>query len=223
MVRRINAPTAPQQPAGAGAGPDGVSADSELLTKIRELAFQPLDEEALRQGAARGLLDALKDPHSRYIDARYMADLNRNTGGRVTGIGVQLGMDGPRLIVIAPLPDSPAARAGVRARDIIETIDGQPTAGVELQEAVRRVLGKEGEVVRLGVKHADGRAETLAITRGVVKIRSVRGFGAAADREEFVLDPEHNVGYLAIQQFSAETPAELKAAIDAVKGAGSRG
>ena len=208
-----------QQPAGA----DGVSVDSELLAKVRELSVKPADEAALRQGAARGLLDALQDPHSKYIDARRMAELTRDTTGRLTGIGAQLDKDGPRLIVIAPLPDSPAARAGLRARDVIETIDGQPTAGIEVHEAVRRIIGKEGEVVRLGVKHADGRAEELAITRGVVRIRSVRGFRAAADREDFVLDPEHKIGYIAINQFVADTPDALKAAIADVKDRGVKG
>jgi carboxyl-terminal processing protease len=208
-----------QQPSGA----DGVSVDSELLAKVRELSVKPADEASLRQGAARGLLDALQDPHSKYIDARRMAELTRDTTGRLTGIGAQLDKDGPRLIVVAPLPDSPAAHAGLRARDVIETIDGQTTAGIEVHEAVRRIVGKEGEVVRLGVKHADGRAEELAITRGIVRIRSVRGFRPAGDREDFLLDPEHKIGYIAINQFVADTPDALKAAIADVKDRGVKG
>jgi carboxyl-terminal processing protease len=122
-----------------------------------------------------------------------------------------------RVTVLTPLPDSPAERAGLRSGDLIEAIDGRPTAGLDAVEAVRRILGKEGEVVRLRVKHADGRAEELAITRGVVRIRSVRGFRATRGREDFVLDPERAVGYIAIQTFAQDTPGAMKAAIEDLK------
>jgi carboxyl-terminal processing protease len=215
------APSNPwQQPAGGGAalaGAGAISVDSELLAKVREMSFKPPDESMLRRGAVQGLLEVLHDPHSTYIDAKQMADLTRSTTGKLTGIGAQLGMSDGRVTVLTPLPDSPAAKAGLRAGDVIEAINGRPTEGIDAVEAVRRIVGKEGEVVRLQVKHADGRTAELAITRGVVQIRSVRGFRAAGDREDFLLDPDRATGYIAIQTFAQDTPGALRAAIDDLK------
>jgi carboxyl-terminal processing protease len=214
-----------QQPGGDAAKPgaDGVSVASELLAKVRELSIKPPDESALRRGAVEGMLGALKDPYSTYFDAQQMADLGRNTTGRIVGIGVQISLTDGRVTVLAPMPDSPAARAGLRPGDFIDAIDGRPTAGISDVEAVRRIVGKEGEVVRIKVTHADGRAEELAITRGVVRIRSVRGYRLAGDREDFLLDLEHHVGYIGINSFTADTPAALAAALDDLKGRGVKG
>jgi carboxyl-terminal processing protease len=125
--------------------------------------------------------------------------------------------------VLSPLPDSPADRAGVRPGDVIEAIDGRQTAGIDAVEAVRRILGKEDEIVRLKVKHTDGRTDELAIVRAVVRIRSVHGFRSTRDREDFLFDPEHATGYIAISSFTADTPGELKAAIEDLKGRQARG
>ena len=194
--------------------------ESEVLAKVREVYIKPPDESALRQGAIRGMLDALRDPHSGYIDARQIADLNRNLQGKVTGIGVQLEFRDGQAIVIAPLSDSPALKAGIRSGDVIDAIDGKPIRGLDQNEVIRRILGKEGEAVRIKLRHADGRAEELAVTRSVVKVRSVRGFRPAGDDREFLLDPDHAIGYIQISQFSVETPVELKAAIEGLAGQG---
>ena len=109
-----------------------------------------------------------------------MADLTRNTQGKVTGIGAQLQSKDGQVIVVTPLFDSPALKAGIRPGDVIDEVDGKPTRGLEITEVVKRIIGKEGEVVRLKVRHADGRAEELAVTRGVVTIPSVSGFRSSA-------------------------------------------
>ncbi len=201
---------------------DGVAIESEVLAKVREIYVKPPDESALRQGAIRGMLDALHDPHSAYIDARQMADLTRDTQGKVTGIGVQLESRDGQVIVVTPLFDSPAIKAGIRAGDAIDEVDGKPTKGLDIAEVVKRVLGKEGDVVRLKVRHADGRAEELAVTRGVVKIASVAGFRVVGDRPEFLLDADHAIGYVRINQFTSETAGELKRSLKGLAGRGMK-
>jgi carboxyl-terminal processing protease len=215
----------PIQPADRAASKpkaDEVAIESEVLARVREVYVKPPDESALRKGAIRGMLEALHDPHSEYIDAQRMADLTRDTQGRVTGIGAQLQSRDGQVIVVTPLFGSPALKAGIRAGDVIDEVDGKPTRGLDVTEVIKRILGKEGEAVRLKVRHSDGRAEELAVTRGVVKIPSVSGFRFAGDHPEFLLDPDHAIGYARINQFSAGTADELKAAIAGLAGRGMK-
>ena len=206
------------------AGRGRIAVESEVLAKVREVFVKPPDESALRKGAIKGMLDALHDPHSAYIDAQQMADMDRNLQGKVTGIGAQLELKDGQVTVVTPLPDSPALKAGLRPGDVIEEVDGQPTRGLELAEVVKRILGKAGEVVRLKVKHADGRAEDLAVTRGVVTIRSVRGFRSPGDAgRDSLLDPDHAIGYVRISQFGTDTAAELRTAIERPQRPGDEG
>jgi carboxyl-terminal processing protease len=213
-----------QPPDGAAPKPkaDGVGVESEVLAKVREVYIKPPDESALRKGAIRGMLDALHDPHSEYIDARRMADLTRDIQGKVTGIGAQLQSRDGQAIVVTPLFNSPALKAGIRAGDVIDEIDGKPVRGLDITEVVKRILGKEGEAVRLKVRHADGRTEELAVTRGVVTIPSVSGFRVAGDHPEFRLDPDHAIGYARINSFTAGTADELKKAIEDLTGRGMK-
>ncbi|MGP0069777.1 MAG: S41 family peptidase [Isosphaeraceae bacterium] len=132
-----------------------------------------------------------------------------------------LSRDG-RVIVVTPLFGSPALKAGIRAGDVIDEVDGKPTRGLDVTEVVKRILGKEGEAVRLKVRHADGRAEELAVMRGVVKIPSVSGFRVVGDHPEFLLDPDHAIGYARINPFSAGTADELKDAIAGLAGRGMK-
>ena len=219
-------PIVPQISPQGGAAPkpkaDEVAVESEVLANVRDAYIKPPDESALRKGAIRGMLDALHDPHSEYIDAQQMADLTRDTQGKVTGIGAQLQSRDGQVIVVTPLFGSPALKAGIRAGDVIDEVDGKPTRGLDITEVVKRILGKEGEAVRLKVRHVDGRAEELAVTRGVVQIPSVRGFRVVGDHSEFLLDPDHAIGYARINQFSAGTADELKRAIEGLTGRGMK-
>ncbi len=222
-VTAIVPPVRPTDEAASKLQADEVAVESEVLAKVRAAYIQPPDEAALRQGAIRGMLDALHDPHSGYIDAGQMADLTRDLQGRVTGIGAQLQLKDGLVTVVTPLLDSPALKAGIRAGDVIDEIDGKPTRGLELAEVLKRILGKEGEAVRLKVRHADGVAAELAITRGVVKVRSVRGFRVVGDHWDFLLDPDHAIGYAQVSRFTADTAAELTSAIEGLKGRGMKG
>jgi carboxyl-terminal processing protease len=125
--------------------------------------------------------------------------------------------------VITPFLDSPAIKAGVRPGDVIEEVDGQSIRGLDLAGVINKLRGKEGAAVRLKVTHADGRVEDLTITRRAVVLLSIRGFRIASDHWDFLLDPDHAIGYAHVGLFGDDTVRELKAAIEGLKGRGMKG
>ena len=197
---------------------------AEILAAVRENYVKPPDEAALRTGAIKGMLDALDDPHSMFVNARQLADFERQIESKIVGIGTQLEMKDGQVTVVTPLPDSPALKAGIKAGDALLEVDGKPTKGVELPDIVRQVIGAAGTVVKLKVRHTDGKTEELAITRGTITLKTVGSFYQGADgRPDYQLDPAHQVGYVRIYQFGAGTTAELMAALEALKAKGLQG
>jgi carboxyl-terminal processing protease len=129
-----------------------------------------------------------------------------------------------RLTVVTPIEGSPAHKAGVRPGDVIETIDGRAARGIELKEAVQRILGKPGTEVKLKVLHHDGIVEELTITRAQLQLRTLQGFRRGPDdRWVFTLDPEHKIAYVQLTQFSPTTAKELREALTALQKEGLKG
>jgi carboxyl-terminal processing protease len=218
------------QPAGQAAAnrgdepkSDAEAVGAEVLAKVREAYVKTPDEQALKKGAIKGIIDALHDAYSTYIDEQQLAALERDMQSKLTGIGAQLTIKEGEVTVVSPLLDSPAFKAGIRAGDIIDEVDGKPTKGLELAEIVKRIVGKAGEVVRLSIRHADGRAEELAVTRGVVTVRSVSGFRLRGGDWDYLLDPDHVIGYVQLRHFTSDTPSELKKALERLKALGAKG
>lgn len=191
---------------------------AEVQKKLQEMYVTPINEKRLWEEALKGLLKALEDPFTDYLPAEQFGQLEAQFKGAVSGIGAQLKIADGRLTVVTPLPDSPALKAGVRPGDFIETINGQPTRGLQMQEAIKRIVGEAGTVVKLKVVHADGVVEELNVTRGQIRIATVHGFLRDAEgRWQLMLDPEHKIGYLHLQQFGGGTARELKDAMDVLK------
>ncbi|HRQ63561.1 MAG TPA: S41 family peptidase [Xanthomonadaceae bacterium] len=160
-----------------------------------------LDRERLMQAAIRGLLQEL-DPHSEYLDEREVAELAEETQGAYAGIGmeVQLREDG-RIEVVAPIDDTPAARAGVLAGDILRAIDGEPVApGTPLREVVSALRGRAGTRVGLTLER-EGHGATLMMQLRRERIRVV------SVRSE-LLPSGH--GYLRISNFQTDTARDVR-------------
>ena len=126
--------------------------------------------------------------------------------------------------VVTPLENSPALNAGVQPGDIILQIDGTPTTGIELTDAVKRIVGQQGTTVRLNIRR-DGEQELeLNITRGPVQVPTVNGFQRGPDnRWSFLLDPAHKIGYVQVSQLGRTTPRELRAAVESLQAQGLKG
>ena len=121
---------------------------SEVRERVRKAFAGNVDEKLLTAGAIKGMVEALRDPYSEYLEPGKLQDLQRQTAGALTGVGVQIQLKDQQLVVVTPLEGSPALEAGLRPGDIIDAVDGQPVKGMELQAVVRKILGPAGTDVK---------------------------------------------------------------------------
>lgn len=176
---------------------------SQVMAHIENSYVDPVDEDRLIDGAIRGMVGTL-DPHSSYLNPEEYALLESDTTGQFGGIGVEIDGRGDYLTVLAPIPGSPAARAGVRAGDEILSIDGHDARGIDVDEAVRRMRGAPGTHVRVVLRRR-GVSEPLRLdlVREVIHVASV----------ESRLLPE-SIGYVALRSFQERASEELSQALD---------
>lgn len=184
--------------------------DARLLTEVMGLIHDDYvdktDDHTLMSNAIRGMVGEL-DPHSAFMDKDEFEDLKIATEGNYSGIGVEVTAEDGVLTVIAPLDDSPAARAGIRPGDAILAIDGKPLRNEPLDEAIKRIRGEPGTVVKLGIgREPLPQPLEFSIERAMVSVHSVR-FD--------MLEPGY--GYLRISQFSETTGPDTLAAIRALE------
>ena len=183
------------------------------LLQREHIDRQTLDASELSDGAIKGMLDALNDPYASYLNPQRFGEEESKIQGVFEGIGAQVGIRDELLTVIAPLPDTPAQRAGIRAGDVILAVDGESTENLSLQEAVSRIRGQRGTTVELLVRHANQtEAVTIPITRGVIPLETVR-FTMLQD----------DIGHLQITSFASNTNQHVEEALQEFKDVGGRG
>ncbi len=135
---------------------------------------RPIDDRALFYGAVKGIVASLKDPHSSLLDPTETKRFTEDLSGAFDGIGAEIGYKNNQLVIIAPLPESPAQKAGIKAGDIILTIDGADTFSLSLEEAILKIRGKKGTIVKLQIARANMKQpKEILITRSRIEIKSV--------------------------------------------------
>ena len=176
---------------------------AEVFERIKRAYVEEVDDRTLLRNAMRGMLSEL-DPHSAYQDANEYQSLRESTQGEFGGIGIEVGTENGQLMVITPIDDTPASRAGLLSRDIIIAIDGTPTDNLSLQEAVNLMRGEPGSQLRLSILRAgEDTPRDLTLTREVIRSESVR---------HETLEPGY--GYLRISQFQSRTPEQARRALE---------
>ena len=156
--------------------------------------------------AIREMLEKLEDPYTRFMNPEEFKNMQIDTSGELTGVGIQISKDEEtdRLIVISPIEETPAFEAGILAKDIIIKIDGQSTEGMEINEAVSLIRGKPGSQVILTIQR-DKEEIDYPITRARIQIHPVR-----ARTEESLIG---KIGYIRLTQFNAQASKEMREAI----------
>ena len=171
----------------------------EILNRVQADYVEDVGDEALLENAIRGMLSGL-DPHSAYLDPEEFKDVTISTSGKFGGLGIEVQMQDGAVRVVAPIDDTPAARAGVQAGDLIVKIDDTPVKGMSLTEAVRQMRGEPGTDIQLTiVRQGETQPLLVDITRDVIRVRSVRSR---------FLEPQY--GYVRISTFTGNTGKLLK-------------
>ncbi|MEN9775950.1 MAG: hypothetical protein RL322_3020 [Pseudomonadota bacterium] len=171
---------------------------ADVFGAIKAHYVEPVEDKKLISEAITGMISGL-DPHSAYLDADAFRELRVGTQGEFGGLGIEVGTEDGFVKVIAPIEDTPAARAGVRAGDLIIRIDDKPTKGLALNEAVKLMRGKPKTAITLTItRKGEDTPITLRIIRDVIRVQSVRSR---------VLEP--GIGYVRISQFQEHTVESL--------------
>ncbi|HWK62652.1 MAG TPA: S41 family peptidase [Eoetvoesiella sp.] len=171
---------------------------ANVFAAIKASYVEPVTDKQLINDAIKGLFSDL-DPHSAYLDADAFKEMEAITQGGFGGLGIEIGSEDGMPKVIAPIEDTPAARAGILSGDIITHIDGKPTKGMTLNEAIKLMRGEPKTSIVLTIKRA-GRDKPLVvkIVRDLIKVRSVRSKMLPND-----------IAYVRIAQFQEHTTSDL--------------
>lgn len=167
--------------------------------------------------AIRGMLASLDDPYTRFLDPREFKEMQIDTSGELSGVGIQLSLDkdSKQLVVISPIEGSPASRAGVMPKDVITAIDGKSTKGMSTEDAVKLIRGQAGTPVVLQLLR-NGQSVEVKIVRARIEIHAVNHqLNTTADGMK--------VGYIRLKQFNASAAADMRKAVQDLEAKGVEG
>src|SRR5262245_29418920 len=174
----------------------------DVFERVRANYVEQPDDNKLVESAINGMLAGL-DPHSSYMDAKSFQDMRQGIAGKFGGLGMEVTMEDGLVKVVAPIDETPAARAGIMANDLISHLDDEPVKGLTLNQAVEKMRGAPNTKIKLRIirKGIDKPIE-ISLTRDIIQVRSVR---ASLQGED--------VAYLRITQFGEQTTDGVRKAI----------
>ncbi len=167
--------------------------------------------------AIRGMLAALDDPYTRFLDPREFKEMQIDTSGELSGVGIQLSLDKDtkNLVVIAPIEGSPASKAGVQPQDVIAAIDGKSTKGMSTEDAVKLIRGQAGTTVTLTLRRK-GQTLEVPLTRQRIELHAVE--------HQLNTSPDgRKVGYIRLKQFTATAAKDMRLALQDLESKGAQG
>lgn len=179
---------------------------AQVFLRIKQSYVEPVSDEQLLEYAVVGMLSGL-DPHSVYLKNENYVELNESTTGAFTGLGMEVVMEKGFVKVIAPIDDTPAAKAGIQAGDLIIRIDGKTIMGLSLSEATEKMRGEPGTPITLTVlRETEAEPFDIDLKRAVVRVASVK-------RKQLSDD----IGYLRVSQFQVDTAESFRKELKALQ------
>src|SRR5437867_6025154 len=174
----------------------------DVFERVRADYVEKPDDSKLIEQAINGMLAGL-DPHSSYMDSKSFRDMQVQTRGEFGGLGIEVTMEDGLIKVVAPIDETPAAKAGIMANDIITHLDEEPVQGLTLNQAVEKMRGPENSKIKLKImRKGQDKPIDVSITRARIQVRSVRSRLEGDD-----------VGFIRVSQFNEQTTGDLKKAI----------
>jgi len=175
----------------------------DIFERVRTHYVERPDDSKLVESAINGMLNGL-DPHSSYMDPKSFRDMQVQTRGEFGGLGIEVTMEDGLVKVVAPIDDTPAAKAGVRAGDIITHLDDEAVQGLTLNQAVEKMRGLVNTKINLRItRKGVEKPIEVTIVRDIIRVRSVRSRVEGDD-----------IGYIRITQFNEQTTEGLKKALE---------
>jgi len=203
----------------ATSAPTSSQFDYGVLNDIRSILGRDyvkpdnLDDQTLYEAAINGLLNSLNDSGTYYVDPDTYK-VNVLPSGTFEGIGATISQQGNEIVVVAPIPNTPAEAAGIKSGDVILAVDGESTEGWTTEKTVLKIRGPKGTQVIVRIKHDEtGLEEDLHITRAPINIESVSTLAPAQGFKNSAGQDVSGIGYIRIREFTARTPGELEDAI----------
>ncbi|KAI7261085.1 hypothetical protein KC345_g9906, partial [Hortaea werneckii] len=183
------------------------------ISLIESNYYQTVDREKLIDGAVNGMMEALGDPYSNYMGKETAEKFEESIEGSFSGIGAEVSSDNGKVVVVSPIKGSPAEKAGIQAKDIILSVNGETLEGLELNDAVAKIRGPKGSAATLKIQRT-GTAEPLefVITRDDVRLETVY---ATMDKDK--------IGVIEVTQFSQNTADRFKEELTKLETQGMRG
>src|SRR6187399_3388856 len=165
-----------------------------VFERVRSDYVEKPNDSKLVESAINGMLAGL-DPHSSYMDSKSFRDMQVQTRGEFGGLGIEVTMEDGLIKVVAPIDETPAAKAGVMANDIITHLDDEAVQGLTLNQAVEKMRGPVNTKIKLKiVRKGQDKPVEISITRDIIRVRSVRSRLESDD-----------VGYIRLTQFNEQT------------------
>ena len=179
---------------------------TEVFGKVKSDYVESVGDKKLLEDAIHGMLAGL-DPHSSYLNPESFKEMRIGTEGKFGGLGIEVTMENGFVKVVAPIDDTPAQRAGLKAGDLITRLDGTPVKGMTLNDAVKKMRGEPDTDITLTiVREGESKPLEFVITRAVIRITSVKGE---------LLEPGY--AYVRVSQFQSGTADALRRKISDLK------
>ncbi len=176
----------------------------EVFERVRVDYVEEVSDAKLIESAINGMLTSL-DPHSSFLNEKNFRDMQVQTKGEFGGLGIEVTMESGLVMVVSPIDDTPAFRAGIKTGDLILQLDGEPVLGLTLAEAVDRMRGRVGTDIKLTIRRENQEPFDVTITRAIIRIQSVRS------------RIEKDIGYVRITTFNEQANNGLKKAMKEFK------